>query len=82
MTAYAAASSTTASFETIRDATSTGENDKPAKSTTLPYRATLEQLWMIEEVTAWTPSRNHLRRLARSPVHQLADPAPAALLTA
>jgi predicted AAA+ superfamily ATPase len=80
MTAYAAASSTTASFETIRDAASSGENDKPAKTTTLPYRATLEQLWMIEEVTAWTPSRNHLRRLATSPVHQLADPALAARL--
>jgi len=80
MTAYAAASSTTASFESIRDAASSGENDKPAKTTTLPYRATLEQLWMIEDVTAWTPSRNHLRRLAKSPVHQLADPALAARL--
>ncbi len=80
MTAYAAASSTTASFETIRDAASSGQSDKPAKSTTMPYRATLEQLWMIEEVTAWTPSRNRLRRLARSPVHQLADPALAARL--
>jgi uncharacterized protein len=80
MTAYAAASSTTASFETIRDAASSGENDKPARTTTLPYRATLEQLWMIEEVTAWIPSRNHLRRLATAPVHQLADPALAARL--
>jgi predicted AAA+ superfamily ATPase len=80
MTAYAAASSTTASFETIRNAASSGESDKPAKSTTLPYRATLEQLWMIEEVPAWTPSRNRLRRLAMSPVHQLADPALAARL--
>ena len=80
MTAYAAASSTTASYETIRDASSAGENDKPAKTTTGPYRATLEQLWMIEEVPAWVPSRNHLRRLASSPVHQLADPALAARL--
>lgn len=80
MTAYAAASSTTASYETIRDASSAGENEKPAKTTTGPYRATLEQLWMIEEVPAWAPSRNHLRRLASSPVHQLADPALAASL--
>lgn len=80
LSAYAAASSTTASFETIRDAASSGEHDKPAKTTTIPYRATLEQLWMIEEVPAWTPSRNHLRRLAASPVHQLADPALAARL--
>lgn len=80
MTAYAAASSTTASYETIRDASSAGENDKPAKTTTGPYRSTLEQLWMIEEVPAWVPSRNHLRRLGSSPVHQLADPALAARL--
>lgn len=80
MTAYAAASSTTTSYETIRDASSAGENDKPAKTTTHPYRATLEQLWMIEEVPAWAPSRNHFRRLGSSPVHQLADPALAARL--
>ncbi len=80
LTAYAAATSTTASFDTIRDAASSGERSKPARSTTHPYRATLEQLWMIEEVTAWTPSRNRLRRLAKSPVHQLADPALAARL--
>jgi len=78
LAAYAAASSTTASYEAIRDAASAGQNDKPAKSTTGPYRATLEQLWMIDEVPAWTPSRNRLRRLGASPVHQLADPALAA----
>ena len=80
LTAYAAASSTTASYEAIRDAASSGESDKPAKTTTIPYRATLAQLWMIEDVPAWTPTRNRLRRLAASPVHQLADPALAARL--
>ena len=30
---------------------------------------------MIEQVPAWAPTRNRLRRLAASPVHQLADPA-------
>jgi len=80
ITAYAAASSTTASYETIRDAASSGESDKPAKTTTIPYRATLNQLWMIEETPAWAPTRNRLRRLAASPVHQLADPALAARL--
>ncbi len=80
LAAYAAASSTNASFEMIRDAASPGEHDKPAKSTTGPYRTTLEQLWMIEEVPAWVPTRNRLRRLALSPVHQLADPALAARL--
>lgn len=80
LAAYAAASSTTTSYEAIRDAASAGENDKPAKTTTGPYRATLEQLWMIDQVPAWTPSRNRLRRLGASPVHQLADPALAARL--
>lgn len=78
LTAYAAATSTTASFETVRDAASAGEANKPARSTIQPYRATLEQLWLIEEVPAWRPTRNRLRRLAAAPVHQIADPALAA----
>ncbi len=80
LTAFAAASSTTASYERIRDAATAGDADKPAKSTTIPYRSTLERLWIIDEVPAWLPSHNHLRRLATSPVHQLADPAIAARL--
>ncbi len=80
LTAYAAASSTTASWETIRDAASAGESDKPAKTTTRPYRAALEQLWIIEPLPAWAPTRNRLRRLAAAPAHQLADPALAARL--
>ena len=80
LAAYAAASSTTASYEAIRDAASAGESDKPAKTTTRPYRAVLEQLWIIEPLPAWAPTRNRLRRLASAPVHQLADPALAARL--
>lgn len=59
----------------IRDAASAGESQTPAKSTTIPYRATLERLWMIDQVSAWSPTRNRLRRLGASPVHHLADPA-------
>jgi uncharacterized protein len=80
MTAYAAASSTSASFETIRDAATGGDDDKPAKSTTIPYRDVLQRLWIIDEVPAWLPTRNHLRRLGSAPKHQLADPALAARL--
>lgn len=80
LTAYAAATSTTASFEIIRDAATSGQAGKPSKTATIPYRSTLEQLWMIDAIPAWSPSRNHLRRLAASPVHQLADPALAARL--
>jgi hypothetical protein len=80
MTAYAAASSTTASFETIRDAATGGEGEKPAKTTTQPYRDVLERLWVVDPVPAWMPTRNRIRRLSSPPKHQLADPALAARL--
>ncbi|MCX6118463.1 MAG: DUF4143 domain-containing protein [Proteobacteria bacterium] len=75
MTAYAAATSTTASFETIRDASTGGEGSKPAKSTVQPYKDILERLWILEPIPAWVPTRNHLSGLAQPPKHQLADPA-------
>lgn len=80
MTAYAAASSTTASFERIRDAATGGEGEKPAKTTTQPYRDVLERLWVVDPVPAWMPTRNRIRRLSSPPKHQLADPALAARL--
>ena len=80
LTAYAAAVSTVTSFRRIHDAATPGEDDKPAQSTTLRYRTALENLWMIDEVPAWLPTKNRLRRLAAAPVHQLADPALAARL--
>ena len=80
MTAYAAASSTTASFETIRDAATGGEGEKPAKTTTGPYRDVLDRLWVLDPVPAWAPTRSHIRRLSLPPKHQLADPALAARL--
>jgi len=80
MVAYAAASSTAASFEKIRNAASAGVADKPGRSTTIPYRSALERLWMIEEVPAWSPASSRLRGLASAPVHQMADPAIAARL--
>lgn len=80
MTAYAAASSTTASFETIRDAATGGEGEKPAKTTVQPYRDVLERLWILDPVPAWAPTTNRIRRLSQPPKHQLADPALAARL--
>lgn len=80
MTAYAAATSTTASWETIRDAATGGHGDKPAKTTTLPYRDVLERLWIIDPVPAWLPTPNRFARLAAAPKHQLADPGLAARL--
>ncbi len=78
MAAYAAATATTASYETIRDAATSGQGEKPARTTTQPYREILERLWIVDPVPAWLPSRNHLNRLAQPPKHHLADPALAA----
>jgi predicted AAA+ superfamily ATPase len=80
MRAYAAASSTSASFEKIRHAASAGHSEKPAKSTTIPYRDALERLWILDPLEAWLPSRNRIARLSSPPKHQLADPALAARL--
>ena len=75
ITAYAAATATTASFETIRDAATGGQGEKPAKTTTQPYRDVLQKLWVLDPVLPWLPSRNMLKRLGQSPKHHLAEPA-------
>lgn len=80
MTAYAAATSTTTSYEAIRDASTPGEGDKPNKITVSAYRRVLQQLWIIDEIPAWLPTRNRLSRVGAAAKHQLADPALAARL--
>jgi predicted AAA+ superfamily ATPase len=80
LTAYAAATATTATFEKIRDAATGGEGEKPSKTATLPYRAVLERLWILDPLPAWAPTRSHIRRLTLPPKHHLADPALAARL--
>jgi len=82
MAAYAAATATTATFETLRDAATGGEGDKPARSTTGPYREVLERMWLLDPVPAWTPSENRLTRLGSAPKHHLVDHALAARLLA
>jgi uncharacterized protein len=76
--AYAAATATETSFEKLRNAATSGQGEKPAKSTTAPYREALERLWIADPVEAWLPSKNYLSRLSRPPKHHLADPALAA----
>lgn len=80
MRAYAAASASTASFETIRAAASSDHEHKPAKTTTQPYRDVLERLFVVDPVPAWAPTRNRIARLGLPPKHHLADPALAAAL--
>lgn len=77
---YAAASSTTTAYSRILDATTAGDGGQPAKTTTIAYRDHLSQLYLLDPVPGWTPSRNPMSRLQQAPKHQLADPALAARL--
>jgi predicted AAA+ superfamily ATPase len=80
MAAYAAAIATTATYEKIRDAATSGEGETPTRPTVLAYRDVLERLWLLDPIPGWRPSRNRLARLTESPKHHLADPALAARL--
>lgn len=80
MQAYAAATATSASYEKIRDAATSGQGEKPTRATTQPYRDVLERLWILDPVPAWLPTRSRLARLSAPPKHHLADPALAARL--
>lgn len=80
LTAYAAASSTAASFETIRQAATGRDAGAPSRVATGPYRDVLERLRVVDPVPAWLPTRNRIRRVGAAPKHQLVDPALAARL--
>ena len=80
LAAYAAATATTASYNTILAAATPGEAEKPAKTTTIAYRDVLSQIWLLDPVPGWVPVRNQFTRLAQVPKHHLADPALAARL--
>lgn len=75
ITAYAAAVAEPVSYEKIRNAATSGQGDKPAKSTTIPYVDVLTTLRVLEPVPGWSPSLNRLTRLTVGPKHHLADPA-------
>jgi predicted AAA+ superfamily ATPase len=75
VTAYAAATGTTASWETIRDAANSGSNQTPAKTTAIPYRDALSRLRILDELQPWSPSRNTFAQVSKSAKHYLADPA-------
>lgn len=80
LAAYAAATGTTASYNTILDAATAGESDKPAKTTTIAYRDVLDQLWLLDPLPGWIPGHSHLRRSTQAPRHHLVDPGLAASL--
>lgn len=78
--AYAAAVSTVTSAEKVRRAATQGDDSGLPRGTTQPYIETLTALRLLDEVPAWSPGQNHLRRLTQGPKHHLADPALAATL--
>lgn len=80
LAAYAAATASTATYNSLLDAATAGESAKPAKTTTTLYRDVLSQLWLLDPVPGWIPSRNPFTRLNQTPKHHLADPALAARL--
>lgn len=80
LAAYASATATTSSYSAILDAATPGDVDKPAKTTTIGYRDVLTQLWLLDPVPGWLPSKSAFSRLAAVPKHHLADPALAARL--
>jgi predicted AAA+ superfamily ATPase len=72
--AYAAATDTTTSWDKIRDAATSGIDDKPARTTTQPYIELLTALRILDPIPAWIPSNNHLNALIGAPKHHLANP--------
>lgn len=80
LAAYAAATATTATFESLRDAATANGSDKPARPTVTAYSEALERLRVLDPVPAWTPSNNRLARLTMADKHHLADPGLAARL--
>ena len=79
--AYAAATATTASWETIRSATAAIGDATPTRKSSAPYIDVLTRLRILDEVAAWQPGHSHLGPLRQTPKHFLADPALAARLT-
>jgi uncharacterized protein len=80
LTAYAAASSSTAKYVEILDAATPNQGEKPGKTATLTYRDALSGLWLLDPTPAWMPVQNPLGELGQASKHQLADPALAAHL--
>jgi len=80
LAAYAAATATTTSYSKILNAATPGQDDKPAKDTTITYRDALTSLWLLDPIPAWITGHNHIDRIGRAAKHYLADPALAARL--
>lgn len=80
LTAFAAATSTIAAFETIRDAATAVSSEKTAPSPTHPYRDSLERIWISDPLGGWGPTHSQINRLTFTPKNHLADPGFAAAI--
>lgn len=78
--AYAAATATTASWETIRNAASGARDKVPGRNTTTVYTEVLIALGVLDPIDPWLPGLNHFRTAAQARKHHLVDPALAARL--
>ncbi|QTX05742.1 ATP-binding protein [Agromyces archimandritae] len=80
LAAYAAATSTDASYSLLLNAATAGLAEKPTRQTLDGYREQLHRLFIVDPVQAWSPTFAPLRRLTKAPKHHLVDPALAARL--
>lgn len=78
--AYAAATASTANYQTILDAATSGQPNKPSRITTMTYRDALANMWLLDTVPAWFSPGHEFGGLSQAPKHFLADPALAARL--
>jgi predicted AAA+ superfamily ATPase len=78
--AYAVATGSTASYQKILMASTSGDDSKPDKKTTASYRDLLDQLYLTDRVDAWLPTDNMFSVLSKAPKHYLVDSALAASL--
>jgi len=80
MRAYSAASASTAAYEAIRDTASAGQNEKPARNTTLTYRDLLANMWLLDPIDPWLPLASPFKEMGKTQKHNLVDVALAARL--
>lgn len=78
--AYAAATSTVASWETVRHAASGNLSVPPGRATAAAYTETLITLGVLDPIDPWLPGLNHLKTAGQARKHHLVDPALAARL--
>lgn len=78
--AYAAATSSAASWESIRAEAGRGAPHPPSKATAIRYREWLSATGLLDPVPAWRPRDTAMTGLTQGPKHHLADPALAARL--